>query len=47
MIFPTYDAIKEYFDLKLWTPEMVGKAVEFKAITADQYKEITGTDYAA
>lgn len=47
MIFPTYDAIKGYFDLNLWTPEMVGKAVELKVITADQYKNITGADYVA
>lgn len=47
MTFPTYDAIKEWFDLQLWKPEMVAKAVELKVITADQYKTITGNDYAA
>lgn len=47
MIFPTYDSIKEWFDLQLWTVDMVAKAVELKVITADQYKEITGYDYQA
>lgn len=47
MTFPDYDAIKGWFDLKLWTDDMVGQAVNFKVITADQYKEITGKDYVA
>lgn len=47
MTFPNYDAIKGWFDLKLWTAAMVAKAVELKVITADQYKEITGDDYVA
>ncbi|WDV24856.1 XkdX family protein [Pediococcus acidilactici] len=47
MTFPNYDAIKGWFDLKLWTVTMVAKAVELKVITADQYKTITGEDYVA
>ena len=47
MTFPNYDVIKEWFDLQLWKPEMVAKAVELKVITVDQYKEITGDDYQA
>ncbi|MBP5810054.1 XkdX family protein [Lactiplantibacillus argentoratensis] len=47
MTFPNYDAIKEWFNLKLWTADMVAKAVELKVITADQYKAITGDDYVA
>lgn len=47
MTFPDYDAIKGWFDLQLWKPEMVAKAVELKVITVDQYKEITGDDYQA
>ncbi|PIO79998.1 hypothetical protein BSQ39_12980 [Loigolactobacillus backii] len=45
MTFPNYDAIKGYFDLKLWTSDMVAKAVELKVITADQYKIIVGEEY--
>lgn len=47
MTFPTYDAIKEWFDLQLWTADMVAKAVDLKVITADQYKAITGEDHVA
>ena len=47
MTFPNYDAIKGWFNLKLWTADMVAKAVELKVITADQYKEITGDDIKA
>lgn len=47
MTFPNYDAIKDWFNLKLWTADMVAKAVELKVITADQYKAITGDDYQA
>lgn len=47
MTFPNYDAIKGWFDLKLWTTDMVAKAAELKVITTDQYKEITGVDYSA
>lgn len=47
MTFPNYDAIKGWFNLKLWTADMVAKAVELKVITAEQYKAITGDDYQA
>lgn len=47
MTFPDYDAIKDWFDLKLWTPTMVAKAVDLEHITSDDYKTITGEDYVA
>jgi uncharacterized XkdX family phage protein len=47
MTYPDFSAIKYFYGLKLWTDDMVGQAVNFKAITADQYKELTGKDYAA
>lgn len=45
MTFPNYDAIKGWFNLKLWTADMVAKAAELKVITTDQFKTITGKDY--
>lgn len=47
MTFPNYDAIKGWFNLNLWTADMVAKAVELNVITADQYKAIIGDDYQA
>ena len=37
--------IKRFYMLGLYTNEMVAKFVEKGAITADEYKEITGEDY--
>lgn len=34
--------IKDYYDRKLWTKEMVKNAVKMNKITEEQYKEITG-----
>lgn len=45
MTYPDFSAIKYFYGLKLWTDDMVGQAVICKAITADQYKELTGKDY--
>lgn len=47
MTYPDFSAIKYFYSLKLWTDDMVGQAVNFKVITADQYKELTGKDYVA
>lgn len=47
MTYPDFSAIKYFYGLKLWTDDMVGQAVNFKVITADQYKELTGKDYVA
>ena len=43
----TYEQIKKNYDRGLWNKQMVGKAVEKKVITADQYKTITGDTYVA
>ena len=40
----TFEQIKKNYDRKLWNKQMVAKAVEKGAITAAQYKEITGED---
>jgi uncharacterized XkdX family phage protein len=45
MTYPDFKAIKYFYELKLWTDDMVGQAVSLKVITADQYKELTGKDY--
>ena len=42
-----YAKIKSFYDRKLWSAEQVKIAVEKEKITQEQYKEITGTDYAA
>ena len=47
MDFPSYDNVKSFFNMKLWTKEMVGDAVKCAKITAEQYQEITGEEYAA
>jgi uncharacterized XkdX family phage protein len=40
-----FERIKRFYDRKLWTKEMVADIVGVGAITAKQYKEITGEDY--
>lgn len=42
-----YKTVKTYYDAGYYTPEQVGVFVEKAKITAAQYKEITGQDYAA
>lgn len=39
------EKIKKWYP-KLWSLEMVRNAVEMGVITADDYKEITGEEYA-
>ncbi|MCF6161924.1 XkdX family protein [Furfurilactobacillus milii] len=46
-MFPDYESIKSWYELKLWTKDMVKMAVVCKVITVDQFKTITGDDYAA
>ena len=42
-----FETIKDYYDRKLWTKQMVRMAVVKKRITQEQYQEITGEAYAA
>lgn len=46
-MFPDFNSIKSFYDMKLWTKEMVADAVKCSRVTADQYQEITGEEYAA
>ena len=39
------EKIKEYYDEKFWTVEMVKNAVIKNKITAEDFKEITGKNY--
>lgn len=47
-----YATVKKYYDTikpdgsRMWSEAMVGNAVKKGWITADEYKEITGEDYA-
>lgn len=41
-----YEKVKNYYDKQLWTEAQVKMAVVKIWITADEYKEITGIDYA-
>lgn len=41
-----YDRIKYYYDAGLWSLPMVKKAVLKGVISKEQYKTITGEDYA-
>lgn len=41
-----YQTIKKNYDRGLWSAAMVKMAVRKGIITKDQYKEITGKDYA-
>lgn len=42
----SYEIIKKNYERGLWTAVMVEKAVEKGIITPEQYREITGSDYA-
>ena len=46
-MFPDFNTIKSFYSMKLWTKKMVADAVNCGNITAEQYKEITGEEYAA
>lgn len=41
-----YETIKKNFERGLWNAAMVKTAVRKGVITKEQYKEITGKDYA-
>ena len=41
-----FETIKRNYDRGLWSKSMVRIAVRKGIITAEQYKEITGEDYA-
>jgi hypothetical protein len=47
MTYPNYDAIQSFYNLNLWTKDMVGEGVRCKVITAGQYKTIVGEEYQA
>ncbi|MBH9580871.1 XkdX family protein [Staphylococcus felis] len=40
-----FNAIKHYYELKLYTTENVSTFVRVNWITAEQFKEITGFEY--
>ncbi len=40
-----YDRIKRFYDMGLWTIEMVADGVVCRKITADEYERITGEAY--
>ena len=40
-----YKIVKRFFDRKIYTEDDVKKFVASGKITAEQYKEITGTEY--
>ena len=42
-----YETVKGYYDRGLWSEYRVQMAVEKGWITADEYKEITGSGYTA
>ena len=39
---PTFEQIKRFYSLGLWTKAMVRKAMEKGLLTQEQYMEITG-----
>lgn len=41
-----YEAIKKNYDRGLWSKSMVKVAVKKGIITAGQYREVTGEEYA-
>lgn len=43
----TFETIKRYFDMGLWSKYMVSLAAARGKITAEQYQEITGETYTA
>lgn len=40
-----FEKIKRFYDLGLWTKDMVKNAVKKNVITPEQYKEITREEY--
>jgi uncharacterized XkdX family phage protein len=46
MLVVNFEFVKDKYDAGLWTKEQVQGAVKMNKITADEYKTITGDDYA-
>ena len=44
---PKYQKVKNYYDMGLWTKNMVHNAVVKHWITLEEYEEITGEPYEA
>ena len=44
---PKFNKVKKYYDLGLWTEEMVHNAGDKGWITAEEFEEITGDEYVA
>ena len=42
-----YEKVKRYYELGLWDEARVKNAVAKNAITAEEFKAITGKDYSA
>ena len=42
-----YEKVKRWYELGLWSEQRVRDAVAKNAITADEFKDITGKDYSA
>ncbi|MCI2105390.1 MAG: XkdX family protein [Intestinimonas sp.] len=42
-----FDKVKGYYDMRLWDRGRVQNAVSRGWITTDEYREITGEEYAA
>ncbi len=42
-----YEKVKRYYELGLWDEVRVKNAVAKNAITAEEFKAITGKDYSA
>jgi len=40
-----FDKIKQFYNSKLWTKDMVADGVLYSKIAAGEYKLITGEDY--
>lgn len=43
---PKFEKVRRYFDQGLWNLQMVRNAVVKRWITAEEFKLITGEDYA-
>ena len=41
------EKVKQWYSWGLWSKEMIANAVARKKLTTEDYKEITGEDYAA
>lgn len=42
-----FNMIKDFYDAGTWNIDRVRNVVEKKALTKEEYKEITGFDYAS